>query len=147
MDGPVRQTETAMPLKLSLKPGERFVLNGAVVENGDRRATLVLQNKASVLREKDIMQEHEADTPAKRIYFPVMMMYLSSSSQDGLYDAFVLRMTEFMNAIKNPEVLNDCVTVSREVMSGEYYKALLRCRKLIAYETERLSGGGEGASD
>lgn len=136
-----------MPLKLSLKPGERFVLNGAVVENGDRRATLVLQNKASVLREKDIMQEHEADTPAKRIYFPVMMMYLSSSSQDGLYDAFVLRMTEFMNAIKNPEVLNDCVTVSREVMSGEYYKALLRCRKLIAYETERLSGGGEGASD
>jgi hypothetical protein len=68
-----------MPLKLSLKPGERFVLNGAVVENGDRRATLILQNKASVLREKDIMQEHEADTPAKRIYFPVMMMYLSSS--------------------------------------------------------------------
>ena len=133
-----------MPLKLSLKPGERFVLNGAVVENGDRRATLILQNKASVLREKDIMQEHEADTPAKRIYFPVMMMYLSSSSQDGLYDAFVLRMTEFMNVIKNPDVLTDCVTVSREVMSGEYYKALLRCRKLIAYEKELMSPGGDG---
>ncbi len=133
-----------MPLKLSLKPGERFVLNGAVVENGDRRATLILQNKASVLREKDIMQEHEADTPAKRIYFPVMMMYLSSSSQDGLYDAFVLRMTEFMNVIKNPDVLNDCVTVSREVMSGEYYKALLRCRKLISYEKELMSPDGDG---
>ena len=39
-----------MPLKLSLKPGERFVLNGAVVQNGDRRGTLILQNKASVLR-------------------------------------------------------------------------------------------------
>ena len=26
-----------MPLKLSLKPGEKFVLNGAVVQNGDRR--------------------------------------------------------------------------------------------------------------
>ena len=133
-----------MPLKLSLKPGEKFVLNGAVVENGDRRATLVLQNKASVLREKDIMQEHEADTPAKRIYFPVMMMYLSSSSQDGLYDAFVLRMTDFMGAIRNADVLAECVSVSREVMSGEYYKALLRCRKLIAYEAERL--GGQGVS-
>ena len=44
-----------MPLKLSLKPGEKFVLNGAVVQNGDRRAVLVLQNKASVLREKDII--------------------------------------------------------------------------------------------
>jgi flagellar protein FlbT len=128
-----------MPLKLSLKPGERFVLNGAVVENGDRRATLVLQNKASVLREKDIMQEHEADTPAKRIYFPVMMMYLSASGADGVYDQFVLRMTEFMGAISNPEILTECVTISKDVMGGEYYKALLRCRKLIAYEAERLA--------
>ena len=129
-----------MPLKLSLKPGEKFVLNGAVVENGDRRATLVLQNKASVLREKDIMHEHEVDTPAKRIYFPVMMMYLSSTSQDGLYDEFVLRMTEFMNAVGSSEVLSECVSVSREVMAGEFYKALLRCRKLIQYEAKLLAG-------
>lgn len=132
-----------MPLKLSLKPGEKFVLNGAVVENGDRRATLVLQNKASVLREKDIMQEHEVDTPAKRIYFPVMMMYLSSTSQDGLYDEFVLRMTEFMNAVGSADVLSECVSVSREVMAGEFYKALLRCRKLIQYEAKLLAGPDE----
>ena len=66
-----------MPLKLSLKPGEKFVVNGAVIQNGDRRGVLLLQNKASVLREKDIMQPQDADTPAKRIYFPVMMMYLT----------------------------------------------------------------------
>jgi len=129
-----------MPLKLSLKPGEKFVLNGAVVENGDRRATLVLQNKASVLREKDIMQQHEVDTPAKRIYFPVMMMYLSSTSQDGLYDEFVVRMTEFMGVVTHPDLLAECVAVSREVMSGEYYKALLRCRKLIQQEAKLLAG-------
>ncbi|GGE30687.1 flagellum biosynthesis repressor protein FlbT [Marinicauda pacifica] len=127
-----------MPLKLSLKPGERFVLNGAVVENGDRRATLVLQNKASVLREKDIMQEHEVDSPAKRIYFPVMMMYLSSRAENDVYDEFVRRMTEFMGAISNPDILSECVSISRDVMSAEYYKALLRCRKLIAYEAERM---------
>ena len=132
-----------MPLKLSLKPGEKFVLNGAVVENGDRRATLVLQNKASVLREKDIMQEHEVDTPAKRIYFPVMMMYLSSTSQDGVYDEFVLRMTEFMNAVGSSDVMAECVSVSREVMAGEFYKALLRCRKLIQYEAKLLAGPDE----
>lgn len=64
-----------MPLKLSLKPGERFVLNGAVVQNGDKRGVLILQNKASVLREKDIMQPEDVSSPARRIYFPVMMMY------------------------------------------------------------------------
>ena len=129
-----------MPLKLSLKPGEKLVINGAVVENGERRATLVLQNKASVLREKDIMQQQEADTPAKRIYFPVMMMYLDQGAGGEAYNEFVLRMTEFMGAIENPEVLAECVALSRDVMAGEYYKGLLRCRKLMAYEEKLLNG-------
>lgn len=137
-----------MPLKLSLKPGEKFVLNGAVVENGDRRATLILQNRASVLREKDIMHEGEVNTPARRIYFPVMMMYLDQGRDGPYYDEFVLRMTEFMSVIKNPEVLAECVGVSRDVMAGEYYKALLKCRTLMAYEGERLGGDvGSGVSE
>lgn len=127
-----------MPLKLSLKPGEKFVLNGAVVQNGDRRAVLVLQNKASVLREKDIMQEAEVQTPARRIYFPVMMMYLEESSAERHYDEFVRRLTEFMGVIQNPSILADCVNVSRHCMEREYYKALMLCRRLIEYEDERL---------
>lgn len=127
-----------MPLKLSLKPGEKFVLNGAVLQNGDRRATLVLQNKASVLREKDIMHEDEVTTPARRIYFPIMMMYLSEKQDTKIYDEFVVRMTEFMNAVGSPEAMQECVAVSRDVMAGEFYKALIRCRKLIDFEDERL---------
>ena len=50
-----------MPLKLSLKPGEKFVLNGAVLTNGDKRTSLVIQNKACVLREKDIMQPERGE--------------------------------------------------------------------------------------
>jgi len=130
--------EKAMPLKLSLKPGEKFVLNGAVVQNGDRRSNLVLQNQASILREKDIMQEAEANTPAKRVYFPVMVMYLDPDNGEDMYDEFVLKMTEFMGAIKNPEMLSQCVGVSREVMAGNYYRALNRCRKLIVYEQGSL---------
>lgn len=127
-----------MPLKLSLKPGERFVLNGAVLQNGDRRTTLVLQNKASILREKDIMQPEAANSPSRRIYFPVMMMYLDEDGAENLYDEFVRRMTEFMGAIRNPEILNLCVVVSRQVMGRDYYKALINSRKLIEYEDERL---------
>ena len=105
-----------MPLKLSLKPGEKFVLNGAVVQNGDRRGVLILQNKASVLREKDIMQLEEVTTPAKRIYFPVMMMYLDESAVAKVYDEFVRRLTEFMGATRNPEVMADCVVDRKSVV-------------------------------
>ncbi|MFT4090379.1 MAG: flagellar biosynthesis repressor FlbT [Asticcacaulis sp.] len=127
-----------MPLKLSLKPGEKFVLNGAVVQNGDRRCSLVLQNKASVLREKDIMQEHEVNSPARRIYFPVMMMYLDEGGAVKYQDEFLRRMNDFVGVISNPEILQNCVAISRAVMSGEYYKALMGCRKLIDYEDIRL---------
>ncbi len=127
-----------MPLKLSLKPGERFVLNGAVVQNGDRRGVLVLQNKASVLREKDIMQEEEANSPARRVYFPVMMMYLDENSASRYYGEFAQLLNELMGVIRNPDILADCVNISKHVMSREYYKALMGCRKLIEYEDERL---------
>jgi flagellar protein FlbT len=148
----VAHRRRALPLKLSLKPGEKFVLNGAVVQNGDRRGVLVLQNKASVLREKDIMQQEQANTPARRIYFPVMMMYLDEANAERYYDEFVRRMSEFMGVIRNPSVLADCVDVSRCCMEREYYKALMLCRKLIEYEDERLgnvpagvpTGGDEG---
>jgi flagellar protein FlbT len=112
-----------MPLKLSLKPGEKFVLNGAVVQNGDRRGVLVLQNKAAVLREKDIMQEHEVNSPARRVYFSVMMMYLDESGVARYYDEFVRRMTEFMSVITNPDVLVDCVTISRHCWAASTTRA------------------------
>jgi len=127
-----------VPLKLSLRPGEKFVVNGAVVQNGDRRASLVLQNKASVLREKDIMQPDDASTPARRIYFPIMLMYLEEARHDTAYAAFAARLAEFMGAVREPTILSECVGVSKEVMAGEYYRALMRCRKLIAYEDETL---------
>lgn len=133
-----------MPLKLSLKPGEKFVLNGAVVQNGDRRGTLILQNKASVLREKDIMQAEEASTPGRRVYFPVMMMYLDEAAAPRFYDEFVRRMGEFMSVIRNPDVLADCVGISKHVMAKEYYKALMICRKLMDYEDERLGNVASG---
>ena len=135
-----------MPLKLSLKPGEKFVLNGAVVQNGDRRGVLVLQNKASVLREKDIMQEDEVNTPARHIYFPVMMMYLDEAGAERYYDEFVRRLNEFMGVIANPAILAECVSISKHCMSSEYYKTLMLCRKLIEYEQELLGNAKRGES-
>ena len=133
-----------MPLKLSLKPSERFVINGAVLQNGDRRSILLLQNKASILREKDIIQPENVDTPGKHIYFPIQMMYLEPHEASVYYDKFVLRMSEFMNVISSPEILKECVAISRDVMAADYYKALTRCRKLLTYEEGLLANVGDG---
>ncbi|WCL53066.1 flagellar biosynthesis repressor FlbT [Gimibacter soli] len=128
-----------MALKLSLRPEEKLVINGAVIANGDRRANLIVHNKASILREKDIMQQEEANTPARRIYFPIMLMYMDPSSSSQYYDEFVLRMTEFMGAVSTPEVLDMCVEVSKAVMDRNYYKALVQCKKVLKFEADRLN--------
>lgn len=135
-----------MPLKLSLKPGEKFVLNGAVLANGDKRTSLVVQNKACVLREKDIMQPENANTPARRIYFPIMMMYLDGDAPETYYSQFALRMTEFMEAVNDREVLATCVEISKFVMNGVYYNALVKCKTLFDFEQERLNYDAEGLS-
>lgn len=136
-----------MPLKLSLKPSERFVINGAVMQNGDRRSILLLQNKASVLREKDIIQPEDVNTPARHIYFPIQMMYLDPDTANATYDEFVLRMSEFMNVIRSPDILKECVAISRDVMAADYYKALTRCRKLLTYEEELLANVSDGVPE
>lgn len=127
-----------MALKLSLKPSEQFVVNGAVITNGDRRATLIIQNKVSILRERDIMKEAEANTPAKRVYFLCMLAYMDGARVADYYQAFVERMNEFMSAIENPRIKLICVQVSLDMMNREYYRALVGCRKLIEYEAEVL---------
>ncbi|HEX4889905.1 MAG TPA: flagellar biosynthesis repressor FlbT [Alphaproteobacteria bacterium] len=135
-----------MPLKLSLKPGEKFAVNGAVIVNGDRRGTLVVQNQASILRERDIMQPYDVTTPAKHIYFPIMMMYLDEAGQENYYRDFTARMTEFMDAISRPEVLLLCVEISKEVVSHRYYAALRHCARLLEYEQEILGNEPERVS-
>lgn len=127
-----------MPLKLSLKPGEKFVCNGAVLTNGERRVSLVIENKASILRDRDIMQAEDANTPAKRIYFPIMMLYLDAEHADVHYDDFVKRTSEFMEAVSDHESLSVCVAISRDVLQGQYYKALIKCRQLFDFEQVRL---------
>lgn len=127
-----------MALKLTLKPGERFVINGAVVQNGERRITLTIENKASILRSKDVMLPQDANTPVKRIYFAIMLLYLGEGSESTAYEEFVQRTTEFFDALANREIMEECLDIVRDVNTKNYYRALMRCKKLIPYEKERL---------
>ena len=84
------------------------------------------------------MLPDQADTPLKRVYFPIMLMYLDEKGQKENYADFVQRITEFMDAISNREALQACVGIIEDVNAGRYYRALLNCRKLLPFEQERL---------
>ncbi len=59
-----------MPLKLKLAAHERLVVNGAVMVNGGGRTSLIIRNFAHIMREKDVLQEADANTPTQAPLLP-----------------------------------------------------------------------------
>jgi hypothetical protein len=75
-----------MPLKIQLKPKERVIINGAVIEgHDDARTEIVVLNNASVMRQKHILQQDEANTPVKRLYFALQMLYIEDRENHDPY--------------------------------------------------------------
>ncbi|MGQ0532560.1 MAG: flagellar biosynthesis repressor FlbT [Caulobacteraceae bacterium] len=125
----------AMALKLTLRPRERIVINGAVFENGgERNIALLLQNKVSVLLDKDIMQPQDANTPVKRVYFLIMLMYLDEDGRDRMHQELAAQLAEICRIERNPSIREEYAGISNDVADGACYRALMRCRNLISYE-------------
>jgi flagellar biosynthesis regulator FlbT len=66
-----------MALKIELKPGERVIVGECAMTNCGQRARILVEGASPILREKDILTPATADTPAKRIYLAVQLMYMS----------------------------------------------------------------------
>jgi flagellar protein FlbT len=94
-----------------------------------------VEGTAPILREKDIMTESRADTPAKRIYLAVQLMYISknSATYHELYFRLVREITQAV-----PSMWPLIESINNQILTGELYKALREVKKLIAYEQELL---------
>ncbi|WP_404384784.1 flagellar biosynthesis repressor FlbT [Caenispirillum salinarum] len=123
-----------MALKLNLKPGEKIVINGAVIVNGDRKASLGVKNFANILRESDVMQEEEANTPTKRAYFAAQLMLLDPEHRADYEAPFRRYMKDLIGAFTNRDMLDLLQLALEHHDAGDYYKILAVLRKVISYE-------------
>lgn len=125
-----------MALKVELKPGERIVIGTAVIRNGDTRTRFFIEGTAPILREKDILTPKTADSPAKRVYLAVQLMYLSGETQEN-HDLYFNLVREFLNAA--PSALPIVAEINNKILSADIYKALKSARQLMAYEQELIA--------
>lgn len=125
-----------MPLKIRLKAHEKILLGNVVITNGDRPAEFQVANKVSVLREKDIMQEEEASTPARRLYFLVQLMYLDSSNLLSYHSQYWELVREIVAAAPSTKPFLE--EISEHLLAQEYYQALKTARRLINYEARLI---------
>ena len=69
-------------LVLKLNPKERVLINGAVIENGDRRARInIVTPNANILRLKDAIHPEDANTPVRRVCY-IAQLVLSGEVDD-----------------------------------------------------------------
>jgi flagellar protein FlbT len=124
-----------MALKVELKTGERVLIGDCVVTNAGPRTRLVIEGKTPILREKDLMTAEQADTPAKRIYLSVLLMY---TARDPLqhHDTYFALVRDLMQAA--PSTRGQIEIINNQILTGEMYKALKQAKQLITYEQELI---------
>src|SRR5260370_17068810 len=114
-----------MPLKLTLKPNEKLIVNGAVLSNGSPRAvTLTFYNKAQLLQQKGVLLPEDATTPLLRTYFALQCMYLDHDEMEAHHKQFIAFSNELFAATRNVAIRSAITTAARHATAGEFYPAL-----------------------
>ncbi|MCX5834259.1 MAG: flagellar biosynthesis repressor FlbT [Deltaproteobacteria bacterium] len=130
-----------MGLKIELKPQERFIIGGAVVKNGDSRTELIIENRVPILREKDILSVDKADTPCKRIYFLLQLMYVEGKDLAEFQKTYWDLVRDVVRAA--PSLIGFVDAISEHIISNRYYQALKVARQLIKREEKLVHDAGK----
>ena len=129
-------------LVLKLAPKERVLINGAVIENGDRRSRLAIMTpNAHILRLRDAIHPEEANTPVRRVCY-IAQLVLSGDAEPMDARMQLLRGIEQLS-----QVLTDfdsrahLTQATAAVLEDQHYQVLKSLRALLPREERLLAAG------
>ncbi|MBI3442045.1 MAG: flagellar biosynthesis repressor FlbT [Proteobacteria bacterium] len=126
-----------MALIIDLKPSEVIIIGTALVTNDAARTTrLHIEGNAAILREKDILREADANTPCKKIYLAIQLMYLSANPA-SLHQTYFDMIRSIQKAA--PSTALFFAKINDHLLNDDYYKALKEARHLMEHEQELLA--------
>lgn len=126
-----------MALKIVLKPHEKLIIGGAVIENSGTKSEFLVENDVPLLRGKDIMGPNDVDSPCKRIYFTIQLMYVDEQN-------LIEHHKQYWDLVKDvvaaaPSRTSQLTEISEHIIARRYYQALKVTKKLIEYEQEAIN--------
>lgn len=126
-------------LVLKIAPGERFIVNGAVLENGDKPARIrIADGDARVLRCRDALRPDDVNTPVKQVYYAVQLLITGDLKEADTLPAIDDACSSLLDVFRviDPEL----VPLLRSMISrGNYYSALCHMRQMLVFESQLLS--------
>lgn len=127
-------------LFLKLAPRERILVNGVVIENGDKRSRLSIKSpNAHVLRLKDAIHPDSVNTPVSRAcYIAQLILSGDADPVEGRRQLLVAieGLSQVFDDRDSRQLLNDATD---QVTSGNVYQAMRRLRELLPREARMLA--------
>jgi flagellar protein FlbT len=126
-------------LVLKLGPKERVLVNGVVIENGDRRSRLnIVTPGAKILRLRDALHPSEANTPFRRVCY-ILQLVLSGdvTDEEGTKQA-TRGLAQLSDALRDTAGQAALGEISALVTEGKFYPALKQLRGFLPQEEQLL---------
>lgn len=126
-------------LVLKLGPRERIMINGVVMENGDRRTRInIVTPDANVLRLRDAIHPDEVNTPVTRVCY-IAQLVLAGEADPVEARAQILRGIEQLSQVfrdDDSRVHLDAATEA--VTENRFYQAMKALRAVLPREARLL---------
>ena len=125
-------------LILKLAPHERVLINGAVIENGDRRSRFsIVTPNANILRLRDAIHPEEVTTPVKRVCYIAQLVLSGDADPDEARQQLLRGIEQLSQVLTDNDSRAQLARATAAVTDGEHYHALKALRSLLPRE-ERL---------
>lgn len=125
-------------LILKLSPRERILINGAVIENGERRTRLAIKTPdAHILRLRDAIHPDDAKTPVKRVCYAVQLVLSGDSDPADAHLPLMRNIEELSQVFHDQDSETHLSVATSALVAGDHYRCLKALRSLLPRE-ERL---------
>jgi flagellar biosynthesis repressor protein FlbT len=129
-------------LVLKLGPHERVLINGAVIENGDKRSRLaIVTPNANILRLRDAIHPEAVNTPVRRVCYIAQLVLSGDADPEDAKLQLLRGIEQLSQVLTDYDSRTQLTIASRAVMENQHYQALKSLRSLLPRE-ERLFAAG-----
>lgn len=129
-------------LVLKLRPRERVLINGAVVENGARRASLVVQTPdANILRLRDAIHPEDATTPVRRVCYNAQLVLSGDSDPQAVRPRLLRQIEELSQVLPDDDSRALLARATRDLLDDQHYQCLRALRALLPREDRLMAHG------
>ena len=131
-------------LVLKLSPKERVLINGAVIENGDRRSRLAIMTPdANILRLRDAIHPEEATTPVRRACLAIQLVLSGDNDPVKVHHSLLKQIEDLSQVFTDADSRKILAEASKGIIDRQHYRTLKNLRVLLPRE-DRLFALGSG---